>query len=323
MDTVHYRSRPGDATDLLDGIRIAREVNVDPRTGPVVHRRHVRDHGDDWHADAPAAAESAEHLRRCRVRGHDDVRVDVGDHALEAGSTYPGQEGLCESPCGAEVREEPEPEIPEPLQAEEHDLASIGTDCRNGSPHRGEAVLCHDLDIRLLRDELCCQGACREIVALADARGHDQHALPHARGRASDYRPPRERCVRSVSIIQRGRAQIVHSGSRWRATRRPLDSGARIDRCSRSNPNAPALGCSSRPRPILPIWLGRDRARRIRPGTRSQRDCAERPPPSPRHSHGHPALERPEYTRPVAMPITVRCTPTVLYASARPRRTIA
>ena len=123
---------------------------------------------------------------------------------------------------------------------------SRGTSCTSG------ASACRARGSPRSGSRASCRGRhCATITAKCPAeRRH--HALV-----------TRRRAERQTGTKRRSpAADVVRDETRleMEATRRPMDSGARIDRCSRSNPNAPALGCSSRP-PSDTADLARSRSR--------------------------------------------------------------
>jgi len=82
----------GDPADLLLGLGMDDQVDVDARMGPVAQRREVGDGGDDGHVDAAALAELADHLAG---RGEDrDDQVGAGrpQRACHAPAAEQGQQ---------------------------------------------------------------------------------------------------------------------------------------------------------------------------------------------------------------------------------------
>ena len=126
------------------------EMDVGAGRGPVPQRREVHDGGAHGHGQPAAEAQPAQHFGRGRIGGHNDVRPVSPDQVQDAGRTEPGQSRLREAPRRREPGEDPEPDVPEPVEPVEEDTRCALADGDDRPTHRREPVLGRDLDVGLL-----------------------------------------------------------------------------------------------------------------------------------------------------------------------------
>jgi hypothetical protein len=90
------------------------QVQVDGRVGPGPQRRQVGDRGHRRRLEQPARSQLAEHQRRARIGGDDDVRAE----GLDRGEGSPPGEHhkapVHQSPGRAEIVDEPEDPVEDP-----------------------------------------------------------------------------------------------------------------------------------------------------------------------------------------------------------------
>ena len=142
-----------------------------------MHRRKIGDRRDDRRLDAAFALEPAEHLGDVRVDGDDHVGRDPVDQLEESAPSGARDQPLRELARQRVDGEHPEPDVPDPLEAVEDEPRRVLAHRPHGPPHRGEAVLHHDLDaVAVLVAQLRGERLRGPVVALADARAQDEHA---------------------------------------------------------------------------------------------------------------------------------------------------
>ena len=157
-----------------------------PGTRPVVERREVGDRRADRNVQAARPPQAAEHLGDVGIGADDDVGVGLCDQPQKAGGAVARQQRLSGASRRSALREEPEADVPDDLEAVEDDARRIRAHGLDDAADRGQRVPGDDLRVGVLRAQLRGEGLRGLVVSGAHAGGEDQNSrgcAGRARGR--------------------------------------------------------------------------------------------------------------------------------------------
>ena len=166
----------GDSPDLRDGLGVGDEMDVDAGTRPVVERREIGDRCADRDLQPARAAQAPEHLGDVGIGADDDIGVDLGDQPKQAGGAVARQEGLRGASRRSALREEPEADVPDELEAVEDDAGRVRAHRLDDAADRSQRVPRHDLRFGVLQVELRGEGLRGLVVSGSHAGGEDQNS---------------------------------------------------------------------------------------------------------------------------------------------------
>ena len=201
MHAVDLGRRAGDSADFRDRLGVRDEMDVDAGAGPVVESREIGDRRTDRDLQSSRTPQATEHLGDVGIGADDHVGVDVGDEAQQSARAVARQEDLRRAPRGSALREEPEADVPDQLEAIEHDARRVRAHELDDAADRRQRILGHDLGAGTLRPQLRGEGQRGLVVARPDACGEDQD--PRRRARVTQA---------LVRLVDRGRDESPLTG---------------------------------------------------------------------------------------------------------------